>query len=106
MHHNWRHECTHAHAPHRVRAHAAHVCAYLCLDVLHKPCGLVQPPHQISNSIPHVSLLLIRGRAPRTKGLGLQELGVELGKKGEVVVDEYSRSSIPSSWALGDVIAK
>ena len=46
------------------------------------------------------------GRAPKTSGLGLDSVGVALGKKGEVVVDEYLRTSVPSIWALGDVIDK
>ena len=47
-------------------------------------------------------ILFATGRVPLTAGLGLRELGVELDSKGAVVVDEYSRSSIPSIWAIGD----
>ncbi len=43
------------------------------------------------------------GRVPAIAGLGLEELGVALGKRGEVVVDEYSKTNIPSIWAVGDV---
>ncbi|MDO6585878.1 FAD-dependent oxidoreductase [Salipiger sp. 1_MG-2023] len=42
------------------------------------------------------------GRKPNTDGIGLQEAGVELGRKGEVIVDEYSRTAVPSIWAIGD----
>ena len=38
-----------------------------------------------------------------TADLGLEDVGVVLGAKGEVAVDEYSRSSVPSIWAIGDV---
>ncbi|MCZ6782463.1 MAG: glutathione-disulfide reductase [Proteobacteria bacterium] len=48
-------------------------------------------------------ILFATGRAPNTSGLGLQQAGVELGPKGEVVVDEYSRSSVESIYAIGDV---
>ena len=48
-------------------------------------------------------ILLAVGRAPATAGLGLAEAGVELGPKGEVRVDRYSRSSVPSIYAVGDV---
>eukprot|EP00983_Pelagomonas_calceolata_P026420 829589-Pelagomonas_calceolata.AAC.4 len=44
------------------------------------------------------------GRAPNTENLGLEEAGVQLGPKGQVIVDEYCRSSVPSIWAVGDVI--
>ncbi len=43
------------------------------------------------------------GRRPATKGLGLEAAGVELGAGGAVLVDEHSRSSVPSIYAVGDV---
>ena len=43
------------------------------------------------------------GRSPNTKGLGLEAAGVKLGDKGEIVVDTYSRSSVESIYAVGDV---
>ena len=48
-------------------------------------------------------ILLAIGRAPSTKGMGLAEAGVELGPKGEIRVDRYSRSTVPSIYAVGDV---
>lgn len=48
-------------------------------------------------------VLFATGRSPNTKGLGLEEAGVKLGKHGEVVVDDYSQSSVPSIYAVGDV---
>ncbi len=43
------------------------------------------------------------GRAPNTKNIGLEEAGVKLNAEGAVAVDEYSRSSVPSIYAIGDV---
>lgn len=48
-------------------------------------------------------ILFATGRHPNTEKLGLEELGVEFGKAGAIVVDEYSRTNIPSIWAIGDV---
>ena len=48
-------------------------------------------------------VLFATGRKPSTAGLGLEDLGVELGRNGEIVVDEYSQSSVPSIYAIGDV---
>ncbi|OHC76849.1 MAG: glutathione-disulfide reductase [Rhodospirillales bacterium RIFCSPLOWO2_12_FULL_58_28] len=42
------------------------------------------------------------GRAPKTSGLGLKEAGIKLNDKGAVEVDEYSRSSRKSVFAVGD----
>ncbi|MBL8636697.1 MAG: glutathione-disulfide reductase [Myxococcales bacterium] len=43
------------------------------------------------------------GRTPNTKGLGLSEAGVTLDDAGAVVVDDYSQTSVPNIWAVGDV---
>lgn len=43
------------------------------------------------------------GRTPNTKNIGLDEAGVKLNAEGAVAVDEYSRSSVPSIYAIGDV---
>ena len=48
-------------------------------------------------------ILLATGRRPKTRELGLADAGVELDSKGAVVVDEFSRSSVPSIYAVGDV---
>jgi mercuric reductase len=49
-------------------------------------------------------LLVAAGRRPNTHGLGLEEAGIALGKKGEVLVDEHLRTSLPHVYAAGDVI--
>jgi len=43
------------------------------------------------------------GRVPNTNGLGLAEQGVKLGPKGEVMVDGWSQTAVPSIYAVGDV---
>jgi len=48
-------------------------------------------------------LLFATGRQPNTEGLGLEQVGVELGEHGKVKVDEDNRTSVPSIFAVGDV---
>ncbi|HET9445507.1 MAG TPA: FAD-dependent oxidoreductase, partial [Steroidobacteraceae bacterium] len=43
------------------------------------------------------------GRVPNTEKLGLESAGVELDTNGAIRVDEYSRSTCPSIYAVGDV---
>ncbi len=43
------------------------------------------------------------GRTPNADNLGLEEIGVERGRKGEIIVDEYSQTGVPSIYAIGDV---
>ncbi|KAF8085285.1 hypothetical protein N665_0672s0002 [Sinapis alba] len=48
-------------------------------------------------------VMFATGRKPNTKNLGLENVGVKLAKNGAIEVDEYSRTSVPSIWAVGDV---
>ena len=44
------------------------------------------------------------GRAPNTRNIGLEELGVEIKKDGSIVVDDQFKTSVDNIYALGDVI--
>ena len=48
-------------------------------------------------------LLWAIGRTPHSTGLGLEQVGVELGKDGSVKVTDDSRTNVPSIYAVGDV---
>src|SRR6266540_841164 len=48
-------------------------------------------------------LLVATGRRPVTDGLNLEAVGVKLGDRGQVVVDEQLRTHNPRIWAAGDV---
>jgi len=48
-------------------------------------------------------VMLALGRDPNTKGLGLEAAGVDINKRGAIVVDKYSRTNVPNIYALGDV---
>jgi glutathione reductase (NADPH) len=48
-------------------------------------------------------IMLAIGRQPNTDDLQIGKAGVELGMKGEVVVDDYSRTNVPHIYAIGDV---
>jgi pyruvate/2-oxoglutarate dehydrogenase complex dihydrolipoamide dehydrogenase (E3) component len=50
-------------------------------------------------------LLVAVGRRPNIEGLGLDEVGVKVGKRG-VEVDERMRTSVPSVYACGDVAGR
>jgi len=48
-------------------------------------------------------VLYATGRVPNAGGMGLNSLGVALGRGGEIVVDAHSQTSVPSIFAVGDV---
>lgn len=49
-------------------------------------------------------VLVAIGRKPYTEGLGLQEVGVALDERGRVAIDAHYRTSVPSIFAVGDVV--
>ena len=48
-------------------------------------------------------VMFATGRTPHSKGLGLENVGVEQGSIGEILVDEYSRTNVDYIYAVGDV---
>ena len=73
--------------------------------------GLERAGIAISNTgsiaeIPHDVAMAAIGRAPVSGGMGLEQLGVKLGPGGSIVVDEWSRSSVPHIYAVGDVTCR
>jgi pyruvate/2-oxoglutarate dehydrogenase complex dihydrolipoamide dehydrogenase (E3) component len=50
-------------------------------------------------------LLVAAGRRPNIEGLGLDEVGVKVGRRG-IEVDERMRTSVPSIYAAGDVAGR
>lgn len=52
------------------------------------------------------TLLWATGRRPNSDALGLDRAGVKLGRRGEVLVDRYSQTNIPSIYAVGDVTGR
>lgn len=48
-------------------------------------------------------VMFATGRRPNVAGLGLEAAGVELAGNGGIAVDEFSRTSVPHIYAVGDV---
>jgi len=48
-------------------------------------------------------VLCATGRVANTANLGLEAAGVATGRKGEIIVDKWSHTNVPSIYAVGDV---
>src|SRR5712691_4958368 len=55
------------------------------------------------NEIAANEVMFATGRRPNTRNLGLAEAGIRFDAKGAITVDEWSRSSVRSVYAIGDV---
>ncbi|MFK7805112.1 MAG: glutathione-disulfide reductase [Anaerolineae bacterium] len=51
-------------------------------------------------------VMITAGRVSNTRGIGLEEIGVEMEPNGIIKVDDYLRTSVPNIYALGDIIDK
>ena len=48
-------------------------------------------------------VMFATGREPNSRGLGLETLGVGIGRRGQIEVDAWSQTAVPSIYAIGDV---
>jgi glutathione reductase (NADPH) len=55
------------------------------------------------NHIPADKVMFATGRVPNVTKLGLDKAGVAIAKNGGIAVDEYSRTTAPNIYAVGDV---
>lgn len=64
----------------------------------------LQPPGGESHTVQVDCILVAVGRRPNAKGLGLEEIGVELDERGYVkVVNEHMQTTQAHVYAIGDV---
>jgi len=49
-------------------------------------------------------LIVSIGRVPNTEGLNAEAVGLKLGERGDVIVDDECRTNLPGVWAVGDVV--
>ena len=49
-------------------------------------------------------VLMCAGRVPNTKNLGLEALGVEVDRRGSILVDKHFQTSVENLFAIGDCI--
>ena len=74
-----------------------------------EPSSIIKRPHTLEvcyTDGPHQTtdlVLFATGRKPSTANLGLERVGVKLAADGAVIVDQYSKSSVDSIHAIGDV---
>jgi len=79
----------------------------LCHEVFEKiergPDGRLLAHTSAGKALVADQVMLALGRDPHTDGLGLDKAGVKTGHKGEILINEYSRTNVESIYAVGDV---
>jgi glutathione reductase (NADPH) len=72
-------------------------------EVTKAPAGGLTAKTKCGETITVDTVMLALGRDPNTHGLGLESAGVATDELGAIIVDPYSRTNVPSIYALGDV---
>ena len=57
-------------------------------------------------SVEAEQVLVSVGRGLNSKGIGLERVGVAVGTRGEIVVDNRMETNVPGVYAIGDVVGK
>lgn len=73
---------------------------------VHRADGVVTATAVVAGAertFPAEQVLVAMGRRPVTAGLNLAAVGVKVGERAQIVVDEYLRTDNPRIWAAGDV---
>ncbi len=68
--------------------------------------GLIHVSLKEGSLIVAEKILVSIGRGFNTKGVGLEGVGIGLGERGEILVDERMETNIPGVYAIGDVVGK
>lgn len=79
------------------------ICTDVIEEVTKAPAGGLLARTLEGQTLAVDTIMLALGRDPNTHGLGLEAAGVQVNERGAIVVDEYSRTSVPHIYALGDV---
>ena len=74
----------------------------LVRDLEKRQDGAISVLTKSDDTIMADAVLYATGRAPNSRGFGLEELGVPLDEVGAIRVDERSRTAVDSIYAIGD----
>jgi glutathione reductase (NADPH) len=92
-----------AHLADEMRRKGIDLCFELEVEELEKTEGGVRAFFSDETDAEYDAVLFAIGRVPKVAGLGLEDAGVKVDEYGAIIVDEYSQTSVPSVYAVGDV---
>jgi dihydrolipoamide dehydrogenase len=76
------------------------------VEKLERQNGTIKAILKDGTAIVAEKLLVSVGRGFNSKGIGLEKVGVQLGKRGEVLVNERLETNVPGVFAIGDLVGK
>ena len=76
------------------------------IEKCERKSGAVVVQCQDGTTIEAEKLLVSVGRGLNSRGIGLESIGVQLGRRGEIVVNDRMETHVPGLYAIGDVTGK
>ena len=76
------------------------------LEKLDKANGKVVATLAGGKTVTAAKALVAVGRKLSSDGVGLDSVGVKLGEKGEILINEHCQTNVPNIYAIGDVTGK
>jgi len=76
------------------------------IEKVERANGRLRATLKNATSLEAERLLVSVGRGFNSKGLGLDRVGIRLGSRGEILVNERLETNVPGVFAIGDVVGK
>ena len=76
------------------------------VEKLERQNGAIKAILKDGTAIVAEKLLVSVGRGFNSKDIGLEQVGVQLGRRGEVLVNERLETNVPGVYAVGDLVGK
>lgn len=76
------------------------------VEKLERRNGTLKATLKNGASLEAEKVLVSVGRGFNSKGLGLERVGIRLGGRGEILVNERMETNVPGIFAIGDVVGK
>ena len=73
------------------------------LEMARADAGLIRVKSTTGHENEFDVVVFATGRDPSSRNMGLEDIGVSIGRRGEIEVNEYSQTAVPSIYAIGDV---
>ncbi len=78
----------------------------MTVESVSQQAGSVTATLKDGSKITAEKLLVSVGRGFNSKGIGLEKVGVQVGKRGEILVNDRMETNVPGVYAIGDIIGK
>jgi dihydrolipoamide dehydrogenase len=76
------------------------------VERLDRKNGLIHAVLKDGSSVATEKILVSVGRGFNSKRIGLEKVGVQVGTRGEILVNEHMETNVPGIYAIGDVVGK